>query len=386
MRWLMATVVLPRTAALLVWVLLSAGLLLGGCSGTDEEPDTNSSSAPIAEQVGDAVHDQITAAGPDLAALQAAVVVQDGETVFEEYYGTTAERYQDIESVTKSVMSTLVGIAVDEGDITGLEATLGELLPQYRDTMTPEVAAATLEQVLTMTAGFTGSLSDPGLDWLNASDPGEVILSTTQSPPGQQFHYSNGAAHLLTTILETATGTPILAYARQKLLDPLGVDSTPAYQPLADPTTLADPKRWDQFQEADFAWPIDQTGNNLGFAGLKLKPVDMAVFGSLFLNDGAIDGHQVVPASWVDEATQAHTDAGATGPAPKYGYMWWVNEVDGTPAYLAYGFGGQVIQVVPDRDLVIVLSGALPDLESQGVPYNSALYLADSVIAPLFAS
>ncbi len=253
------------------------------------------------------------------------MVIQDGETVFEQYYGTTAERYQDIESVTKSVMSTLVGIAVDEGDITGLDATLAELLPQYRDTMTPDVAAATLEQVLTMTAGFTGSLSDPGGDWLSAPDPVKVILSTTQSPPGQQFHYSNGAAHLLTTILETATGTPILAYARQKLLDPLGVDSTPAYQPLADP------KNWHQFQEADFAWGIDQTGNNLGFGALKLKPVDMAVFGSLFLNDGAIDGHQVVPVSWVDEATQAHADAGATGPAPRYGYMWWVNEVGWNP-------------------------------------------------------
>ena len=180
--------------------------------------------------------------------------------------------------------------------------------------------------------------------------------------------------------METATGTPILAYARQKLLDPLGVDSTPAYQPLADP------KNWHQFQEADFAWGINQTGNNLGFGALKLKPVDMAVFGSLFLNDGAIDGHQVVPASWVDEATQAHADAGATGPAPRYGYMWWVNELDGTPAYLAYGFGGQVIRVVPDLDLVMVLSGALPDFESEGVPYNSALYLSDSVIAPLFAS
>ena len=376
----MATALLPRTAAQLVWVLLSAGLLLGGCSGTDDEPGANSSSAPIAEQVSDAVHDQIAAAGQDLAALQAVVVIQDGETVFEEYYGTTAERYQDIESVTKSVMSTLVGIAVDEGDITGLDATLAELLPQYRDTMTPDVAAATLEQVLTMTAGFTGSLSDPGGDWLSAPDPVKIILSTTQSPPGQQFHYSNGDAHLLTTILETATGTPILAYARQKLLDPLGVDSTPAYQPLADP------KNWHQFQEADFAWGIDQTGNNLGFGALKLKPVDMAVFGSLFLNDGAIDGHQVVPASWVDEATQAHADAGATGPAPRYGYMWWVSEVDGTPAYLAYGFGGQVIRVVPDRDLVIVLSGALPDFESEGVPYSSALYLADNVIAPLFAS
>ena len=107
MRWLMASALLPRTAALLDWVLMSAGLLLGGCSGTDDEPGANSSSAPIAEQVSDAVHDQIAAAGPDLAALQAVVVVQDGETVFEEYYGTTAERYLDTESVTKSFCISL---------------------------------------------------------------------------------------------------------------------------------------------------------------------------------------------------------------------------------------------------------------------------------------
>ena len=171
--------------------------------------------------------------------IRAILVKANGRTVFERYYRSTATESHNVASVTKSVMSTLVGIAVGEGKLR-LDQPLAQLLPPYAATMTPAVAHATLRQVLTMTAGLAGPFNADDLGFATAPDWVRAILTHPARPPGGSFGYSSGGSHLLSAILVTATGQSVLDYARVKLFDPLGIPTRPALQPLFD---RAQPRR-----------------------------------------------------------------------------------------------------------------------------------------------
>lgn len=345
---------------------------VGSPTGT---PTTQATDLPAT--VSSAVRHELATSGSRLADVQAVLVVHDGRIVLEQYDGTTAAAYHDVRSVTKSVMSTLVGIAIGDGAIRGVGATLAQLLPDRRSVMTPAVARTTLGQVLSMTAGMPDNWDgEAGDRWVFAQDPVKAILATPVRPPGQQFAYSDTSAHLLGAILERATGQRLLDYARAKLFDPLGIDTRPAAQPRV--TAGLQPR-------AGFAWPVDAAGLNVGAGLMTLRPRDMAKLGTLFLDHGRWRGRQVVPAAWVTAATTRHASAvGLGGADVGYGYMWWVGDAGDHPAFLAWGFGGQVIRVVPDRRLVVVVSTDLSAPDSQGADVENVLVLTDDVILPLF--
>jgi len=223
--------------------------------------------------------------------------------------------------------------------------------------MPPQVAAVTLRQLLTMTGGFTDTWNLPEDPMLAAPDWTRFIIAHQERPPGREFHYSDHDAHLLSPILAQATGQSVLAYARAKLFDPLGIVTTPAEESVP-----LDEARAAAYLRAPFAWPADPQGFHIGAAWIKLTPPDMAKFGALFLQGGQWAGRQVVPADWVRASTTAQAGA-AFGFAPQnefapdnYGFLWWIDSVGGDAAYLALGYGGQLIEVVPARRLVIVVS------------------------------
>ena len=287
--------------------------------------------------------------------IRAIIVQVDGRTRFEHYYASSADQSRSSMSVTKSVMSTLVGIAIGEGRL-HLDERLDELLPREAAAMTPRVARVTLRQLLTMTGGFPDT-------WFPAPDPLDsapnwtrFILAHQDRAPGAQFHYSDYGAHLLSPILVQATGQSVLTYARAMLFAPLGISTTPADQPLYDPANLP------EYLRAEFAWPVDPQRFNLGAGWIKLRPREMAKLGQLFLQDGRWRGKQVVPAGWVHQATTAQAGSAFafeghdTFQPQNYGYEWWVEKTDGADAYFAWGYGGQRIEVVPARHLVIVIS------------------------------
>lgn len=355
----------------LAW-LIAAAPHLTACT-TSSAPDRPPSAA-------DQLRDDITAYLERhlLTDVRAVIVVADDRTVVEEYYDTTAEEYRSVFSVTKSVVSTLVGIAVDEG-LLGLEQTLAELLPAYAVTMEPDVAGTTLEQLLTMTGGFTGAGSiaaaekeaDPPPDWVAFN------LQSAVRPPGQGFAYSDPEVDLVAAILAEATGRSVLQYAQDKLFTPLGVETEPAAEPLAVPSNI------DTYEAAGFAWPVDPQGIHLGSTLLKLRPRDMATFGSLHLHEGRWNGEQVVSQGWVRESTAAQVAAG--GVAPSYGYLWWTGaEADDTAAYLAWGYGGQLIEIVPERELVVVIASAVDLRDPDDTSPLLMTRLVDDVIAPTF--
>ena len=197
--------------------------------------------------------------------------------------------------------------------------------------------------------------------------------------PGQGFAYSSVSSHLLAAILAEATGRPLLAYAREKLFDPLGIDTRPAFQPVV---AVGRPEPRAAYREACFAWPRDPQGINVGFGYLKMSAQDMLKLSNLFLHAGAWEGKQLVPQSWVEAATGPAVST-ASGPGgDHYGYQWWVTAAGDHAAFAAIGYGGQIIEVVPDLRLVVVASTWIDD--NSTFDSRTWEYLVSTVIVPAF--
>jgi CubicO group peptidase (beta-lactamase class C family) len=275
------------------------------------------------------------AAAEQIAGMRSLLVGQDGQLVAEGYFnGTSASSLHDVRSVTKSVLSTLIGIAIDRGFIESTEQTLAQLLGPMVEGLEEEKRAITIDNLLTMTPGHEwrglgASPSEFG-EWLRAPDQLAYILDKPLVyPPGTRFHYSSGSSHLLSVILTEATGMNAADFAAQYLFAPLGIDSRP--------------------------WLADKGGYAIGGAGLQLTPRDMLTIGVLFLEHGMSDGRQVVSEKWVRTSTEAHIST--NNPIPygtDYGYQWWLGNANNHDFYFAMGFGGQFIVNVPDLRLVVV--------------------------------
>jgi CubicO group peptidase (beta-lactamase class C family) len=150
------------------------------------------------------------------------------------------------------------------------------------------------------------------------------------------------------------TGCSTLAFARAKLFGPLGIHTEHAFQPFdAFELPRAEAKA---YERANVAWPTDPQGYHTGFSSLKLPARDLAKLGYLYLNGGRWDGVQIVPAGYVRASTQRQSHPPPSAPFDGYGYRWWVTSEHGHPSFLAMGYGGQFIQVIPDLDLVVVIT------------------------------
>lgn len=346
----------------LLGALMCMSVLAAACTSPRHHSQNQSAADPIATAI-TAQLGQYTTADQ----VRAIIATVDGHTRFERYYNATPDDYQNLMSVTKSVTSTLVGIAIGEGRLR-LDETLARMLPRYAAQMSPNVARVTLRQLLTMTGGFPDTWNGAGASGLDtAPDRTRFILTHQDSVPGRAFHYSDYGVQLLSPILAQATGESVLAYAREKLFTPLGIATT-TNAPPEDQAHLAD------YLRPVFAWPADQQGFNTTFTWLKLRPRDLVALGQMFLQGGSWNGRQIVPANWVRQATTAQAGAAFTAfqasrefDPGNYGYLWWVERVAGHPAYFAHGFGGQLLEVVPALRLVIAMSVHL-DITNANAP------------------
>jgi CubicO group peptidase (beta-lactamase class C family) len=247
------------------------------------------------------------------------IVMQDGRPLLERYYhNATAGQPFQTHSVTKSVVSLLVGIAIAEGKLPGLDAKVSEFLtiPRKAD---PRVRAITLRQLLTMTAGWRDQQVRGG-NVVRA-----ILVRPLARAPGTAWEYDSGSSHVVSAILARATRRSTASYAQQKLFGPLGI------QPLR--------------------WPADPQGVTSGSGGLIVRARELALIGELVRRGGVWSGEQVVPQQWIEESTRNHvaTDDSAFG----YGYYWWIERKTG--AAWARGYGGQVIAVAPRQRAVVVI-------------------------------
>jgi CubicO group peptidase (beta-lactamase class C family) len=314
-----------------------------------------------------AVLDDLDTAVPDIyPQVRSVLVIRHGYLVYERYWqGFTASDGHDSRSVTKSFVSALVGIALRDRHLESLDQTVEELLADHLPANAdPRLRQANVKQLLAMTSGLASDDSSLGgddkisdrmfrsRDWIR-----HTLGRRLESNPGERFAYSSATSHLLSAIVADATGQSTLAFARAELFGPLGIATDHAVELTINhwPVTQAE---LDTFRKAAVAWPRDPQGYHFGGAFLKLPSRDLAKLGYLYLNGGRWDGTQVVPADYVRASTQPQSDPG-TG---DYGYQWWVTDDYGYDTFRAQGYGGQLIYVIPELDLVVVITSD-PDQE-----------------------
>jgi CubicO group peptidase (beta-lactamase class C family) len=305
-----------------------------------------------------AVLDTNAAYHPQLRSL---LVIRHGYLVYERYWHGDAQTGQAAFSVTKSFTSALVGIALRDHHLKSLHQTVGELLAAHLPpNADPRLAKVTVEQLLTMTSGLAGDDHYPGdpdltyrlyqsRDWVR-----HILARKPVTKPGTTFAYSNASSHLLSAIVADTTGRSTLAFARAKLFAPLGIHTEHAFQPVG--VAFPTPAQERAYERAKVAWPTDPQGYHSGFGGLQLPARDLAKLGYLYLNGGRWDGVQVVPAGYVRASSQRQSQPPPGGPFDGYGYQWWVTSDHGHPSFVAVGYGGQFVQVIPDLDLVVVIT------------------------------
>jgi CubicO group peptidase (beta-lactamase class C family) len=378
--------------------LVGVALLVAACSSGDDDgataDDDTGDDAATAAASDDAVYpggewergdaaelgfdpevlDQL-AADAEANESNCVVVVRHGRIAAEWYWnGTDAQTAQEIFSTTKSVTSTLVGIAQADGDLDVADRA-AEYIPEWEGTDSADV---TVEDLLA---------NDSGRHWENVVDDiaqvtqqgdrtGYAIGLGQDVPPGERWAYNNTAIQTLDAVVETATGVLTRDFASERLFEPTGM--------------------------ADSEMTPDPAGNTNTFFGMQSTCEDLARFGYLFLRQGTWDGTEVVPADWVEAATGAPSQDLNAG----YGYLWWLNRVgpqpglgNGTGAateeaaegqavpdapedmYWALGLGGQVVQVDPGSDTVVVRLGS-GNLSPTYGNHDTARFVTEALVDP----
>jgi CubicO group peptidase (beta-lactamase class C family) len=306
------------------------------------------------------------------ANVHAVLVARGGKLVFERYFSGTDEisdrqianatfdagTLHDMKSVSKSVASLALGIAIDRGLIGGVNEPIFSFFPELSDLRTPEKERIRLSHALTMSMGLrwveatpsTGNDNNDEARMHMAPDPCRYVLGLPMTAPaGQDFFYNTGALTLVSAIIRKAVGRPLDEFARETLFQPLGI--------------------------TDFAWTRVKGDTDAG-GGLRLRPRDMAKIGRLVLAGGRWNDRQIVSKAWLDDSMTPRLEA--TGPY-FYGYLWWLGRSlhDGREIHwsAALGRGGQWIRVVPDLDLVVVATaGYYQDYSPQAFQVQSGIF------------
>jgi len=287
--------------------------------------------------------------------MRAVLIVQDGFLVVEEYFHDGApDQSTEVWSVTKSVVSAMIGIALQQGYIESIDEPMTRYLPEH-----PEFGDLKIRHVLTHTTGLEWTEEgDEFVAWLASSDPvANAVRRERLHEPGEELLYSSGNSHFLSALILSATGTTPGDYARTHIFEPLGINFALVSEPPSDVS-------WDGFLErTPYTWKQVSNGIELGAFGLSLTARDMARFGYLFLNKGRWDGKEIVNKDWVIESTRDHVRRSENF---GFGYHWVVSRRGGHLAFNADGWGGQIICVVPSLDMIVVLKSDAENPESHG--------------------
>ena len=317
-----------------------------------DDSDSWTFSTPEEQGMDPTVLDSGWAAFEESEVVISIIVIRHDAIVLERYFNAGHAQYaSNVFSTSKSILSSLVGIAIEEGYLDDVDQTVADLLPDYfADIDDLAKGEVTLRHMLTMTPGMPWEEDmDYFLGTFYADDPVQAVWEYPMfAEPGETFRYHTGMTHTMSKILTQVTGMTTCDYAYQVLFDPL--DITVEH------------------------WSIDPAGVFIGGTHLFLTARELARFGLLFLHDGEWNGEQVVPADWVAESTQ-HS---GLGDFERYGYWWWLAEIGGYDVVAALGMGGQLIFIIDDLDLVVVSTTSTTAMVD--TPRLAWDYLRDQVI------
>ncbi|OFW03489.1 MAG: hypothetical protein A3I61_16660 [Acidobacteria bacterium RIFCSPLOWO2_02_FULL_68_18] len=319
--------------------------------------------------------DSLDEAARALSRLHSLLVSRGGELVFERYYnGARRDRSANIKSASKSVISALVGVAIDRGLIPGVDTPILTYFPELGQESDTRKRAITIEHLLTMRPGLEGTSNRNYGAWVTSRNWVRHALARPMfAAPGEEMEYSTGNTHLLSAILTKATRTSTWQFANEALAKPLGFTFAP--------------------------WPRDPQGIYFGGNDMLMTPRQMLTFGELYLDKGRTSIGQVVSAAWIARSCEGRARTRRPGnPAfdplrgfdplrdRTYGYLWWVYEIRGYETCFAWGYGGQYIFVVPELELVMVTTSS-PDVSEERRGHRRLLFdvLDEFVVAPMAA-
>jgi len=307
--------------------------------------------------------------------IHAVLVARGGKLVFERYfsgsdevpgrlYGSRvetitfdADTLHNVKSVSKSVASLAVGIAIDRGLIRSVNEPIFSFFPELSDLRTPEKDRIQLVHALTMSMGLAWVEAIPDNEGNNdeqrmhtAPDPCRYVLSLpVTAPAGQGYFYNTGALTLVSAIIRKATGRPLDEFARETFFEPLGITKV----------------EWSRVK-----------GDTDAGGGLRLRPRDMAKIGQLVLAGGRWNDRQVVSQAWIETSTALKLKATDN---QSYGYLWWLGRslLNGREVHWvgALGRGGQYVRIVPELDLVVaVTAGYYQDYSPQAFKMQYSVF------------
>jgi CubicO group peptidase (beta-lactamase class C family) len=317
--------------------------------------------------------DRIDAAARVLPRLHSLLVSRRGEVIFERYYnGTHRDRLANIKSASKSVISALVGIALDRRLIPEVRTPVVTYFPELARDPDARKRDITIEHLLAMRPGLEGTSNRNYGAWVTSRNWVRHALARPMfAAPGEEMEYSTGNTHLLSAILTQATGKSTWQFANEVLARPLGF-------PLAQ-------------------WPRDPQGIYFGGNDMLMTPRQMLAFGELYLHGGIVNGQRVIPSRWIEQSCQGRSRNRRPGnPGPnadgfvdpmrdrQYGYGWWVYEIGGVETCFAWGFGGQYVFLFPKLDLVVVTTSS-PEVSDERRGHRRVVFdiLEQLVVTPI---
>jgi len=292
-----------------------------------------------------------------LPRLRSLLILRDGQVLAEQRFngGPPLDRPVNIKSASKSVLSALIGIAIARGVLTGADQPVLSVLRSYAPPdPDPRLARLTVKDLLTMRAGLERTSGENYGRWVSSRNWVRFALARPfVDEPGGAMLYSTGNTHLLSAMLTRASGRDTHTLMRDWLAEPLGITIPP--------------------------WSRDPQGIYFGGNDMMMSPRSLARFGELYRLGGVIGGRRIVPARWIEESWTPRTVSPWSG--GQYGYGWFVGTSRGHPLRFAWGYGGQMLFIVPDLKLTVVMTSDPSGARDNG--HIAALHaLLDDGIAP----
>ncbi|MEG8037888.1 serine hydrolase [Sphingomonas sp. LR60] len=307
-------------------------LLTSSCDAAPAPPQSAPSRPVETRGLNGAVLADTMAQARRLPRIRSLLILRDGEVLAEQRFngGPPLDSPVNIKSASKSVLSALVGIAIAKGVLTGVDQRVLSVLdsdaPPNAD---PRLARLTVSDLLTMRAGLERTSGENYGRWVSSRNWVRFALACPfVDEPGGAMHYSTGNTHLLSAMLTRASGRDTHELMRDWLASPLGIAIRP--------------------------WSRDPQGIYFGGNDMLMSPRSLARFGELYRRGGVIDGRRIVPARWIEESWTSRTVSPWSG--GQYGYGWFVGTSRGHPLRFAWGYGGQMLFIVPDLKLTVVMT------------------------------
>jgi CubicO group peptidase (beta-lactamase class C family) len=290
--------------------------------------------------------------------LYSLLILKNGYLIAEGYFNDMAANdARPTASVTKSITSALTGIAIRDSLILDTEKLLKDYFPEIEwESIDIRKSEITVEQILQMRTGYPWEEYDGYLETLHSTNDWIPFLEEfpLMHDPGTQFGYSNFTAHMMAIIIARCADQPLLSFAREQLFDEMGINIQ--------------------------SWPMDKHGYNYGSGDIAISPRSMAKFGQLYLDEGMWNDIQFIPTEWVERSLTVYSPNTYSGEilthirGLKYGYLWWTGTSGKHQLWFAWGYGGQMITIVDELDLVVVTTASVRYLsEDDAWPKSKAI-------------